>query len=334
MSTPQPETTVLDIPTLDEIREARAKIGAYVRRTPVWLWKSDEMIEQVGVESNVYVKMELFQETGTFKARGAVYNMLLLKEDERSRGVTAVSAGNHAIAVAFAARLVGSTAKVVMPKSAPPFRVDKVRSYGGEVVLVDNVHEAFTEVERIALKEGRIFIHPFEGRRTVVGQATLGLELCEQLPNLEAVVIPIGGGGLAAGMASAIKQMMPDCKIYGVEPEGANTMWRSFRAEAPVAIDKVTTIADSLGSPRAEPYSFALCRHLLEEVVLVDDDALKQNMRFLFHNLKLACEPACAAATAALVGPLNERLRGKTVAVIACGSNIDLETYCRITSKE
>ena len=111
-------------------------------------------------------------------------------------------------------------------------------------------------------------------------------------------------------------------------------MWRSFRAEAPVAIDKVTTIADSLGSPRAEPYSFALCRHLLEEVVLVDDDALKQNMRFLFHNLKLACEPACAAATAALVGPLNERLRGKTVAVIACGSNIDLETYCRITSKE
>lgn len=330
--TATPDTTVLDIPTLDEIREARGKIGAYVRRTPVWLWKSDEIIQHVGIETNVYAKMELFQETGTFKARGAVYNMLLLKEDERRRGVTAVSAGNHAIAVAFAARLFGSTAKVVMPKSAPPFRVEKVRSYGGEVVLVDNVHAAFAEVERIAQAEGRIFIHPFEGRRTIVGQATLGLELCEQLPDLEAVVIPIGGGGLAAGMASAIKQMLPACKVYGVEPEGANSMWRSLQAGAPHAIDKVTTIADSLGSPRAEPYSFALCRHFLEDVVLVSDDALKQNMRFLFHNLKLACEPACAASTAAVLGPLNEQLRGKTVAVIACGSNIDLETYCRITS--
>ncbi len=331
MTVTQPESAV-DIPGLDEIREARGKIGAYIRRTPVWLWKNDEMVEQAGVESNVYMKLELLQETGTFKARGAIYNMLLLNEDERRRGVTAVSVGNHAIAVAFAARLVGSTAKVVMPRSAPTFRVEKVRSYGGEVVLVDDVHAAFAEVERIAQDEGRVFIHPFEGRRTIVGQATLGLELCEQIPDLEAVIIPIGGGGLAAGMATAIKQMLPACRVYGVEPEGANSMWRSFQAGSAQAIEKVTTFADSLGAPQAAPYSYALCRHFLDDVVLVSDDALKESMRLLFHSMKLACEPACAASTAGFLGPLREQTRNKTVALIACGSNIDLETFCRITS--
>jgi threonine dehydratase len=321
----------IDIPTLDEIAETRQRIEPYVVETPVWRWQEREIDALMG-ESEIFIKLELLQRTGTFKARGAVTNLLRLDEEGRRRGVTAVSAGNHAIAVAWAAGLLGSTAKLVMPKSAPPGRVQKVRDYGGEVVLVDHVHAAFDEVRRIEREEGRTFVHPFEGKNTILGTATVGMEFCQQAADLDVVIIPIGGGGLAAGMATAIKQMQPDCQIYGVEPEGANTMWLSFRAGAPQAIDKVSTIADSLGAPTAAPYSFSLCHHFMEEIVLVSDDALRESMRLLFRSLKLVCEPACAAATAAMIGPLREKVLGKRVGIIACGSNIDVETYCRIMS--
>lgn len=327
-------TTPLDIPTLEEIRATRQRIDPYVVRTPVWRWSAPEIEAEVGPETEIVVKMELFQKTGTFKPRGAVNNLLALEPAARQRGVTAVSAGNHAIAVAYAAGIFDSSAKVVMPRSAPPFRVAKARSYGAEVVLVDDVHQAFAEVRRIESEEGRTFIHPFESRATIVGQATVGLELCEDAPRLDALIIPIGGGGLAAGIATAVKQMQPDCAIYGVEPAGADTMRRSFAAGAPQSIDRVRTIADSLGAPSAEHYSFALCRRFLEEVVTVSDEELKRCMRLLFHSLKLAPEPACAASTAALLGPLSQGLRGKRVGLILCGSNIGLETFVEQTKEQ
>ncbi|MBX2998613.1 MAG: threonine/serine dehydratase [Caldilineaceae bacterium] len=309
-------------------------MDAYVVETPVWRWQEREIDALVGEGSEIFIKLELLQRTGTFKARGAVNNLLRLDEEARRRGVTAVSAGNHAIAVAWAAGLMGSTARLVMPQSAPPGRVQKVRDYGGDVVLVDNVHAAFDEVRRIEREEGRTFVHPFEGKQTILGTATVGMEFCQQAADLDVVIIPIGGGGLAAGMATAIKQMQPHCQIYGVEPEGANTMWLSFQAGSPQAIDKVSTIADSLGAPTAARYSFALCHHFIEEIVLVSDDALKESMRLLFRSLKLVCEPACAAAAAAMIGPLRQKILGKRVGIIACGSNIDVATYCRIMSDE
>lgn len=326
-------TTPLDIPTLDEIRATRQRIDPYIVRTPVWRWAAPEIEALVGPETELHLKLELFQKTGTFKPRGAVNNLLALDARARQRGVTAVSAGNHAIAVAYAAQIFESSAKVVMPKSAPPFRVAKAQSYGAEVVLVDDVHAAFVEVRRIEAEEKRTFIHPFENRATIVGQATVGLELCEDAPPLDALIIPIGGGGLAAGIGAAVKQMQPDCAIYGVEPAGADSMSRSFAAGAPQAIDRVATIADSLGAPKAEAYSYALCRHFLDEIVLVSDDELKSCMRLIFHSLKLAAEPACAASTAALLGPLREKLRGKRVGLIFCGSNIGLETFVEQTKQ-
>src|SRR5207248_8437518 len=168
----------------------------------------------------------------------------------------------------------------------------------------------------------RTFIHPFEGFGTALGTATLGLELCEQAPEIEAVIIPIGGGGLCAGVAAAVKQRLPHVQVYGVEPEGADSMHRSFRSGKPESIDKVRTIADSLGAPYAAPYSFELCRRFVDELVLVDDDALRDAMRFLVATAKLAVEPAGAAATAALLGPLRSPLDGKRVGVIVCGGNI------------
>ena len=245
--------------------------------------------------------------------------------------MTAVSAGNHAMAVAYAARVLGTTAKVVMPKSANPFRVARCRELGAEVELVDDVHQrlrrACSEIER---EEGRTFVHPFEGPLTALGTATArpGADGAGARPRRgdrahrrRRAVRGRGGGGQAGPAA--------DCLVFGVEPEGADSMHRSFAAGSPQAIDAVRTIADSLGAPHAAPYSFALCRRYVDELVLVDDDALRRAMLLLFASAKLAVEPAGAAATAALCGPLRERLRGKRVGLVVCGANIDAATFSR-----
>ena len=318
-------------PTLTEIKSAREKVDPYVVQTPVWRWRNRHISDLVGPDTDVFLKLELFQHTGTFKPRGALMVMQSLDAAGLARGVTAVSAGNHAIAVGYAAQQLGTTAKVVMPKNANPARVALCRAYGTEVVLVEDVHTAFERTRQIEADEGRAFVHPFEGPLTSLGTATVGLELAMQVPRLDAVVVPIGGGGLAAGVASAIKQMQPRCQVFGVEPEGADSMRRSFAAGEPQGIDKVRTIADSLGAPHAEPYSFGLCRKYLDDVVLVSDDDLRRAMGLLFHGVKLAVEPAGAAATAALLGPLHDQLRGRRVGLIVCGANIDIASFAAQT---
>ena len=326
--------TDVEVPTLDEIRATRGRIDPYIVRTPVWRWQSDTVRKALGPNTEVWLKLELFQKTGTFKPRGAVNDLLQLDAADRKRGVTAVSAGNHAIAVAYAAQIFGVSAKVVMPASAPHFRVEKARSYGAEVVLVEDVYEGFAEVERIQAEEGRALVHPFEGRAIVAGQATVGLELCEDAPPLNMLIVPVGGGGLAAGIASAVKQLQPDCAIYGVEPEGADTMHRSFASGRLESIESVQTIATSLGAPAALPYSYALCRQFLQDVALVSDEEMICAVRLLFHEMKLACEPACAASTAALFGPLRAQAAGKRVGLILCGSNIGVDTFIELMGQD
>jgi threonine dehydratase len=253
--------------------------------------------------------------------------MLQLDSEQLKAGVTAVSAGNHAIATAFAAQAVGTSAKVVMTRTASPVRMEACRSYGAEVMLADDVHAAFAMVDAIREQEKRHFVHPFEGQDVVAGTATVGLEICEQIGNFDAVIVPIGGGGLCAGISSAIRQLNPDCEIIGVEPEGADSMHRSFASGKPESIEKVLTIADSLGAPFAMPYSFQVCRQNVDELVMIDDEQIRDAMRLLFTDMKIAVEPACAATTAALAGPLHGRFDGKKVVLVLCGSNIDWQTY-------
>lgn len=322
------------IPTLDDVRDARERLGDRVRETPVWRWRGREIDQAVGADTEVWLKLELFQYAGTFKPRGALVNMLGLEPTELERGVTAVSAGNHAMAVAYAARALGTTAKVVMPQSANPYRVEGCRAYGAEVTLVDDVHQAFDEVHRIEREEGRFFVHPFEGYSTALGTATVGFELARQVADLDAVIVPIGGGGLAAGVATAVKLASPKTAVYGVEPEGADTMHRSFEAGSPQKIDRVETIADSLGAPHAAPYTFELCRRHLDGLVKVSDPDMERSMARLFTGAKLAVEPAGAAAAAALTGPLRDRLAGRRVGLIVCGANIDPETFHRHVARE
>lgn len=314
-------------PGLQDVRDLRKSLEQWLTPTPVVRCVAIESVLGSGTE--VFAKLEFLQRTGTFKARGALTVLQGLSEARRASGVTAVSAGNHAIAVAFAARALGSSAKVVMLRSANAARIGRCREFGAEVVLADDVHKAFETAKRIEAEEGRFFVHPFEGPDIARGTATLGMEMCEQISGLEAVVVPIGGGGLCAGIASAVKQLNPSCAVYGVEPRGADSMRRSLATGAPASIERVTTMADSLGAPYAMPYSFELCRRFVDDVVLVDDEDLRQAMRFLFREMRIAVEPACAATTAALFGPLADRLNGKRAALLMCGSNIDWATFVR-----
>jgi len=236
------------------------------------------------------------------------------------------------MAVSFACRALDSSAKVVMQRNANPYRVEECRALGAEIVLTPDVHSAFDEVRRTEAEEGRAFIHPFEGYATALGTATVTWELHQQVADLDAVVVPIGGGGLCTGVMLATKLMLPDCLVFGVEPEGADSMHRSFAAGQPQGIDEVRTIADGLGAPRAEPYSFGLCRRFVDQLVRIDDQQIRQAMRLLCDEMKLVVEPAGAATAAALCGPLSDRLSGWRVGLIVCGSNIDPETFHRLIS--
>ncbi len=312
-------------PDIKEIRELRKQLAGETITTPMVRCASIE--SAIGGQTAVQAKLEFLQRTGTFKARGALATLHGLDKEQLAAGVTAVSAGNHAIATAFAAQTLGTTAKVVMTSSANPSRVAACKSFGAEVVLAADVHEAFEVAERIQQEEGRFFVHPFEGPSVALGTGTVGLEICEQTGDFDALIVPIGGGGLIGGIASAVKQLRPDCEIFGVEPVGADSMYRSRAAGSPQSIEKVKTIADSLGAPFAMPYSFALTQENVDRLVLVDDMQLRRTMGFLFREMKLAVEPACVASTAALLGPLQNELRGKRVVLVMCGSNIDWDTF-------
>lgn len=309
-----------------DIEATRGLLAPHIVRTPVHQWAGRELEARMG-STEVLLKLELFQHTGTFKARGALSVVLRLGAEALARGLTAVSAGNHAIATAYAAQKVGTTAKVVMLASANPARLAACRAYGAEVLLAPDGKSAFGLAGKLEREEGRTFVHPFEGHHTALGTATLGAEWVEQAGRLDAVVTPIGGGGLCAGVASAVKLALPGCQVFGVEPVGADTMSRSFAMGSPQSRSDVSTIADSLAPPYALPYSYELCRRHVDDLVLVDDDQIRDAMALLFREMKLAVEPAGAAATAALLGPLRTRLAGKRVGVLVCGANIDIDGF-------
>lgn len=314
-------------PTPEQSRETRARLSRWIERTPVRRWIPDRGVAPLPAGSELLLKLELFQRTGSYKVRGALNNVLLADPATLARGVTAVSAGNHAISVAYAARAAGTSAKVVMLSSANPARVARCRNLGAEIEFAEDGASGFARMEEIEREEGRLGIHPFEGRLTVAGTSTVGLEIAEQLPALDALVVPIGGGGLISGVSCIVKQLAPACRVYGVEPVGADSMRRSLDAGQPVTIDRVDTIADSLGAPHAAPYSFGLAQRYVDDVVLVHDDAIRAAMRALFLDAKLVPEPASAAPLAAACGPLRERLADRRVGLVLSGSNIDLDTF-------
>ena len=310
-------------PTIDAMRVAGQRLSPYIKTTPIVRFQSARLQEMVDCQFTA--KLELFQHTGTFKARGAINTILGL--GEASRKVTAVSAGNHAVAVAYAASVLGRDAKVVMQDTANPFRIELAKSYGAEIVLAPAGQAAFDRVREIEQTEGRAFIHPFEGYAITEATGGVGLEFMEQDPDLDAVIVAIGGGGLASGVAAAVKQINPDCLVFGVEPEGAAVMSKSFSRGEASTLEQTSTIADSLAPPMTTPYAYAMCRQYIDDLVTVSDDQIAAAAAVLFQDLKLAVEPAGAAALAGAMGPLRDRLSGLRVGLIICGANIDSKGF-------
>lgn len=319
--------------TLQDFQHTAARLSGQVLTTPVWRWQTGAAQALLARETEVWLKLELLQIAGSFKLRGALNCIHAMGLEARRRGVVAVSAGNHAIAAAHAARAAGVSAKVVMPRHVSPARVQACQSLGAEVVLQPDVHAAFAHGQQLAEQEGRTLLHPFDGPLTAQGTGTVGLELMQQVSGLDAVVVPVGGGGLIAGIASCVKRINRRCQVFGVEPEGADAMARSFEAGAPVRLEAVDTVADSLGAPYALAYSYGLCSRHVDAIVRVSDDAICQALYFMFRDLKLAVEPAAATATAALLGPLRERLAGKKVGLIVCGSSVDAARFSSLLAR-
>lgn len=329
MSISQPDIAVL---SLDAIRATSADLANHVRKTPCLALQTGLIPNLLGGGEAV-LKLECFQHTGTFKARGALCVARSLNAQQRARGITAASAGNHAIAAAWAARQIGASAKVVIQSNANPFRVALAQAEGAEVIMKPPGPETFAEAERLVREEGRHFIHPFEGPLTSLGTAGVGLELMEAAPDLDAVVVSVGGGGLISGIAAAVKQIKPSCKVFGVEPVGAAGMHQSLSKGMPIHLESVETIADSLGAPMALPLGHALCAAYVDDIVLLEDDMICAGMIAFQQEAKLAVEPAAGAALAAVMGPLREQLQGLRVGIIVCGANIDANSYSSLMER-
>ena len=306
---------------LAAIHAARTRIAGRLHRTP--LLSASRLGARGGVR--LALKCESLQKTGSFKVRGALNRVVQLDADARARGVITVSAGNHAQALAWAARDAGVRCTVVMPTVASQTKVDASRGYGADVVLHGaSGMEAFARAHELAAERGLVFVHPFDDADIQAGQGTVGLEILEQEPDVEAVIVPIGGGGLIAGIAVAIKEQRPDVRVYGVEPTGAAVMRKSLDAGRPMRLETMKTIADGLAAPMAGEHTYPVVARYVDDVVLVSDDEIMGAMRDLLFSAKLLAEGGGAAATAAVLAR-SLPIEGRRVVSVVSGGNVDGE---------
>jgi len=314
-----------DVLTLTEIQEARHRIAPCVRRTP--LTASAVLSERL--KTNVYVKLELFQKTGSFKVRGAFNKALGLKAEERGQGLVAVSGGNHAQAVAYAARTLGLKSVVLMPDSTPATYVDATRGYGAEIKFAANVGTAFAEVAQYE-REGWAYVHPFDDPVVMAGQGTIGLEILDDVPQVTDIIVSIGGGGLIGGIATAVRSLKPSVRLWGVETEGADCMSKSLAAGKIVTLDAITSIARTLGAPAPSEFTLALARNLLENVTVVSDAEALASLRFLLERLKVLTEPAASCTLAAADRLKDQFSKERHVVLVLCGGNMPFEDLARL----
>jgi len=301
--------------SIDEIRQAAARVRPIARVTP--------MIDATSIAGRpLFLKCESLQPGGAFKIRGA-YNMVSqLTDEQRRRGVVTFSSGNHGQAMALAARELGAPAVVVMPTTAPPIKIEGARSYGAEVIFAGTTSiERRTRAEEEAATRGLTMVPPFDHEWIIAGQGTLGLEILEQRPDVQTILVPVGGGGLLAGVAAATKQTRPDVRVVGVEPAGAAAMKASLEAGQAVTLPKTESVADGLMPVRPGDITFAHAKEFVDEVVTVSDDQIIDAMLWLFTSAKIVAEPSGAATVGAA---LNGAARGVTVAIIS-GGNVGLD---------
>jgi len=301
---------------LQDIERARARIARRVPVTPTM--SSASVGDELGVR--LFLKAELFQKTGSFKPRGVFNKLLSMEPAETSRGLVSLSAGNHAAALAYGATAVGATATIVMPASAMQAKVEATRRYGGEVIQTEgSLLDTCLALQR---ERDLTLVHPFDDLAVMAGQGTVGLELLDQVPGVDMVVVPVGGGGLISGIAAAVKLRHPAIRVVGVEPEGADAMSRSLAQGVPAHLEKVDTIADGLAPPFAGEHTFRHVQRFVDEMVRVTDLEIVDAVRLLIERCKLAAEPSGAAGLAALASGRVTPAAGSIVVCVISGGNI------------
>lgn len=310
--------------SMDKLHDAQRVLSPILNMTPV--------IPSKGVVDGCrfYLKADCLQKTGAFKLRGAYYKISCLSDEEKARGVIACSAGNHAQGVAFAARDMGIHATICIPEGAPLSKIEATRSYGAEVVLVPGVYDdAYAEAVRLRDEKGLTFIHPFDDYDIMAGQGTIGLEILDQLPDVDVVLVPVGGGGLISGVAYAIKQLKPECRVIGVEAAGAPSMHHSLQKNRIITLDKVDSIADGIKVKTPGKLTFDMCRRYVDEVVTVSESEIASAMLTLLEKEKLVVEGAGAVSVAAAMYGKSD-FRDKTVCALLSGGNVDVTMLERI----
>ncbi len=316
--------------TLNRLNEARRRTEGMVHRTP--LLHSQTLSDRIGAP--VWLKCENLQKTGAFKVRGALNRLLTLSGEERARGVSTVSAGNHAQAVAWAATSAGVSSTVVMMEHASPTKVRASREYGAEVILHGDASAAFHKVQEVSDERGLTFVHPFDDADVVAGHASCGLEILEDLPETGTIVVPVGGGGLSSSIAAAAALSGTEVDVWGVEPTGADAMHASFSAGQAVQIDRVNTVADGLGPPMAGAINYEILSQHARGIVLVEDSEIVSAMMLLLVRTKLLAEPSGAAGLAALLQGKIEVDKERPVVIVISGGNADLDQLARLIQGE
>ena len=309
---------------LTTIKQAQQRIKSYVKRTT--LEHSETLSKYLG--TNVFVKYELFQKTGSFKVRGAFNKLLCLSAEERKRGVVAISGGNHAQAVAYASNVLDVDAVVLMPQTTPQNYLEATRSYGATVDLQPTIQDAFKKIKEYE-SQGRIFIHPFDDQLVMAGQGTIGLEIMEDLPGTTDIIISIGGGGFAGGVSTAVKAIKPEVRIWGVETLGADCMSQALKVGYPVELSAITSIAKTLGAPSVSPQTLSLAQEYLEEVLVVTDDEAVQQLKFILERLKVLTEPAASCTLAAALRLKDRFTKNNNLVLIFCGGNLSVTDLCK-----
>jgi threonine dehydratase len=316
--------------SLDDVYRARERIGDRLHRTP--LLTSATLSRQIGAD--VSFKAELFQRTGSFKPRGVLNKLATLAGEEKQRGVISISAGNHAQALAYASAVEGIDALVVMWQTASPMKIAAARGYGATIdTEAPGIPSAFERLEELIESTGRTLVHPYDDPLVMAGQGTVGLEIVEDAPDVELVLVQVGGGGLVSGIATAVKALRPDARIVAVEPERSAALHESLKAGEPVTVE-AKSIADGLNGPYAGANCVRVCTELGVESVLVSEDALKEAFRFMYGRMKLACEVAGAATAAALLSGVVELERGQKVAAVVSGGNVAAKTAAAILASD
>ena len=314
----------------NNIDRAREVLQGKIVNTPTLELNEDDLREILPDNSEVSIKLELFQQTGSFKARGVAIGLETLEKDKKAQGIVTVTGGNHGIATAWGASQYGISAKIIMPKTADPFRIDKCKNLGAEVILAENVDDAFRRLDEIEKDENRFVLHPFNQENMIIGSATCCAEIIDQMGDIDILIIPIGGGGLIGGMAHYLDQINSSVELLGVEPVGADSFTKSLEKKSAVRINKVDTIADSLGAPMAMEFSFNIAKKRVSQVERVTDDEIRNAMITMRDRLGFIVEPACATSLAGLQERYKKKCEGKKVGIIACGSNISFDRYNEI----